>query len=367
MGGVYIHIPYCRRICRYCDFHHSVAMERRGEMLAAIGRELTARRGEIDLGEVRTLYFGGGTPSVCSPGELGTLIETVRELWGVERFGELTLEANPDDLTPEYLEGLLAAGVDRLSIGVQSFVDDHLRRMNRRHSAQGAVDAVRDAQRVGFRNLTIDLMYGLPWMSLDEWQANLDRAVALDVQHVSAYHLTVEPRTVFGRQGLQPVDEEVSERHFRMLRETLVGAGFEHYEVSNFARPGFRARHNSAYWEGEPYLGAGPSAHSYDGKRTRSWNVADNVQYLAGAPAEAELLTDTDRLNEYLMTRLRTAEGISTGVLRSRFGDREAARIAARCEAFATEGTMFRTADGWAVRPERWLISDFVIAELFGG
>ncbi len=366
MGGIYIHIPYCRRICRYCDFHHSASLRRKDEMLEAIGRELTARRGEIDLGEVRTLYLGGGTPSVCTPEEIGRLAETVRELWGVRRFEEFTVEANPDDLTPAYLEGLSAVGVDRLSIGIQSFVDDHLQRMNRRHTAQEAIDAVRNAQRVGFRNLTIDLMYGLPWLTPDAWQANLDRAVALDVEHISAYHLTIEPRTVFGRQGLQPVAESVSELHFRMLRETLTGAGFEHYEVSNFAHPGFRARHNSAYWSGEPYLGVGPSAHSYDGAQRRSWNVADNDRYLKGVPAEAERLTPIDRLNEYLMTRLRTAEGISGTVLHTRFGPEETARIAARCDSFTATGEMFRTDEGWAIAPERWLISDFVIAELFG-
>lgn len=365
MGGIYIHIPYCRRICRYCDFHRSTSLQRKSEMLGAIGRELAARRSEIGKEQVQTLYFGGGTPSVCSPEELGRLVRTVRELWEVDRFEELTVEANPDDLDPEYLDRLRAIGVDRLSIGIQSFVDDHLRRMNRRHTAREAVEAVRNAQAAGFENLTIDLMYGLPWMTPDQWRSNLDCALSLGVQHLSAYHLTIEPQTVFGRQGLEPVGESVSEQHFRMLREQLTGAGFEHYEVSNFARPGFRARHNSAYWQGEPYLGVGPSAHSYDGLRRRSWNLSDNERYLAGAPPETELLTETDCRNEYLMTRLRTAEGFSTAELRQ-FGVAEAERIADRCTAFVATGDMVRTAAGFAIVPERFLVSDFLISELFG-
>lgn len=365
MSGVYIHIPFCRRICFYCDFHHSASLVRKSEMLAAIGRELSARRNEIEPGSVRTLYFGGGTPSVCTSEEIGSFVRQVRTLWEADAFEEVTVEANPDDLSPGYLAELRAAGVDRLSIGIQSFHDAHLERMNRRHTAQTAVEAVRDAQRAGFGNITVDLIYGLPWMTPEEWQYNLDRAVGLGVQHISAYHLTIEPRTVFGKQGLQPVDEAVSERHFAMLRETLLKAGFEHYEVSNFALPGFRARHNSVYWHGEPYLGVGPAAHSYDGIDCRSWNVANNKLYLGGVGRETERLSRTDRLNEYLMTRLRTAEGISSEYLTACFGATTTGRIGARCEDFVASGDMCRTPEGFAVLPERFLISDFLISELF--
>ncbi len=365
MSGIYLHIPFCRQICHYCDFHHSASLTRKGEMLEAIARELARRQDEIPSGSVKTLYFGGGTPSVCTAGEIRDLVRQVRRLWNVGSFEETTLEANPDDLTPEYLRGLREAGIDRLSIGIQSFRDDHLQRMNRRHTAHAAAEAVSHAQEAGFGNITIDLIYGLPWMTPEEWQYNLDRAVSLGVQHISAYHLTVEPRTVFGKQGLKPVDETVSELHFGMLRETLTQAGFEHYEVSNFALPGFRARHNSSYWTGEPYLGVGPSAHSYDGADRRSWNVSSNRLYLEGAPHSVERLTETDRLNEYLMTRLRTAEGLSTGYLAARFGPEEVARITARCENFVATGDMRRTPEGFAVRPERLLVSDFLISELF--
>lgn len=365
MSGIYIHIPFCRQICHYCDFHHSASLARKGEMLEAIGRELGERQNEVVPGTVKTLYFGGGTPSVCTPEEIGRLVRQIRELWAADTFDEATLEANPDDLTPEYLGGLRAMGIDRLSIGIQSFHDTHLTRMNRRHTAATAVEAVKNARGAGFGNITIDLIYGLPWMTPQEWRYNLDCAVKLGVQHISAYHLTVEPRTVFGKQGLQPVKESVSERHFRMLRETLTQAGFEHYEVSNFALPGFRARHNAFYWQGEPYLGAGPSAHSYDGHLCRSWNVPSNKLYLEGAPRETERLSQTDLLNEYLMTRLRTAEGIATDYLTKCFGTAEAARITTRCGDFVATGDMCRTSEGFAIRPERFLVSDFLISQLF--
>ena len=363
MAGIYIHIPFCRQICRYCDFYRSGSLSDKQAVLEAISRELTARREEVQ-GTVETLYFGGGTPSLCSVEEIGGLVGQVSALWGVSKFREVTLEANPDDLTPEYLKGLRATGVNRLSIGIQSFCDAHLERMNRRHTAREAVAAVRAAQEVGFENLTIDLIYGLPWMTPQEWEYNLEQALALGVQHISAYHLTIEPGTVFGKQGLQPVEESVSELHFRMLREALCGAGYEHYEVSNFARPGFRALHNSNYWQGKPYLGVGPAAHSYDGLRRR-WNVSSNRAYLAGEPGGEEWLSDTDRLNEYLMTRLRTVEGISLSTIASRFGAAQAARIGERCAAQAEGGLLRPTADGYAVPPERFLISDYVIAELF--
>ncbi len=365
MSGIYIHIPFCRQLCHYCDFHHSASLARKGEMIEAIRRELARRRDEVAPRSVETLYFGGGTPSVCTPDEIAPLVAQVQEQWAVERFEEVTLEANPDDLTPGYLSALRDTGIDRLSIGVQSFHDRHLEQMNRRHTARAAVEAVEAAHAAGFENLTIDLIYGLPGMTLREWQEDLAQAVALPVQHISAYHLTVEPRTVFGKQGLAPVEETVSEQHFSLLRERLQSAGFEHYEVSNFARPGYRARHNSAYWLGAPYLGVGPSAHSYDGSRRRSWNVASNPLYLSGTPPEEELLTDTDLQNEYLMTRLRRAEGISTADFCSRFGETETRRLETRCAVFEAAGDLFRTPAGWAIPPARWLISDYVISRLF--
>lgn len=368
MSGIYIHIPFCRQICHYCDFHHSASLASKEAMLAAIADELERRRSEIVATELRTLYFGGGTPSLCAPEQIAMLIDTVRRLWGVDHFDELTIEANPDDLTDQYLEAIRAAGVNRLSIGIQSFIDDHLERMNRRHTAHQAREAVRRAQRAGFDNITIDLMYGLPWMTPDEWAFNLEQAIDLGVQHISAYHLTIEPRTVFGKRGLVAVDDATSELHFDMLRRALCGAGFDHYEVSNFALAGCRAQHNRGYWSGRAYLGVGPSAHSYDGARCRSWNVSNNKAYLDGAEPQAEQLTDTDLLNEYLMTGLRTADGISYDVLSRRFGRESADSIFARCAEFCGTGQMVvgRGEDRTArITPDHFLISDYIISRIF--
>lgn len=366
MSGIYIHIPFCHQICHYCDFHHSASLTAKPQMLDAIGRELAVRQDEIMPGSVRTLYFGGGTPSVCTPGEISALVQQVQELWQAGTFDEVTLEANPDDLTPKYLAKLREAGIDRLSIGIQSFHDKHLQQMNRRHTAAAAIQAVQDAQAAGFANITVDLIYGLPWMTPEEWQYNIEKAIALNIQHISAYHLTIEPKTVFGKRGLQTVPDDISQLHFDMLRAALTEAGFEHYEVSNFALLGFRAQHNGSYWQGEPYLGAGPSAHSYDGIGCRSWNVSSNKLYLEGTPQEKEFLTETDLLNEYLMTRLRTSDGISYPCLADRFGEAEACRIERRCADFIASGEMIRTDRGCAIRPEYFLISDFLIGELFG-
>lgn len=350
---LYIHIPFCRQICSYCDFHHSASLTRRDDMIEAIKAEIVNRRALVP--SVRTLYFGGGTPSVCTPDQIGNLINLVRDLWQTDQFEELTLEANPEDLTPSYLSAIRAAGVDRLSVGIQSFDDDHLRRMNRSHTSAQAVGAVTSAQVAGFDNITIDLIYGLPWMTERQWRSNVEQAIALGVQHISAYHLTIEPRTIFGKRGLQPVDDAVSESHFSILRQMLIGAGFEHYEVSNFALDGRRAIHNSGYWRGEAYLGVGPSAHSYDGMRRRYHNVSSNRIYLDGRESLlSEELSDEDLHNEYVMTRLRTADGFSIEEYESRFG-----RKPEVVPGLIVENGIVR------IMPEDFLVSDSIICSLF--
>ncbi|MEG1954625.1 MAG: radical SAM family heme chaperone HemW [Mucinivorans sp.] len=353
MAGIYIHIPFCRQICNYCDFYHSASLSNKEAMVERIMSELTERHSEIDI--PRTLYFGGGTPSVLSTTEVVNFVKLVRHLWGVVDFEEVTLEANPDDLTPEYIWGLKEAGVNRLSIGIQSFNDDHLALMNRRHSAEQASKAVSNAQKIGFKNITIDLIYGLPFMTVDQWQQNLDKAIGLGVQHISAYHLTIEEKTIFGKRALKPVAEEVSELHFNMLRKSLCSHGFDHYEISNFALPGHRSCHNSAYWDGTSYLGVGPSAHSYDGKK-RQWNVASNRLYLAGAPRDSEILSPRDKYNERIMTSLRTTKGLDIN------GD---ADIMNRAQLFLSSGDLFLEQGFLKIPPERFLISDYIISELF--
>ena len=368
MAGLYFHIPFCKRICSYCDFYKSADLRRMDEVLAAMGRELEAQRGYLGSEPVRTRYFGGGTPSLCTPAQIGELLARAADLFDCSAVGETTLEANPDDLDASRLEALRRAGVDRLSIGIQSLDDACLRLMNRRHTAAQAVEAVRAARRAGFDNVSVDLIFGIPGFGGDALRRSLDGVLELEVEHVSAYHLTVEPHTALGRRAARgefaPVDEAVSEREFATVHDALTQAGYEHYEVSNFARPGFRARHNAAYWHGEKYLGIGPAAHSYDG-RERHWNVDSVDRYLAGEAAGHEILSDRDRFNEYVMTRLRTAEGIDLAEAEQLFGERRIGRLKAQARGMETGGALVSDGRRLAIPPRRFLVSDAVIGALF--
>ncbi|MCD8185012.1 MAG: radical SAM family heme chaperone HemW, partial [Rikenellaceae bacterium] len=317
MAGIYIHIPFCRQKCRYCDFYSVASDGWLDPVREGLHRELIVRCDEIRE-PVQTVYLGGGTPTLYSPEQLQELIRTVRAYYPANRLQEITVEANPDDLTEEYLIRLQDTEINRLSIGVQSFENEHLTLFRRRHTGLEALEAIERARKRGFENLSVDLIYGVPGMTEEQWKNNLNRIGELRIPHLSAYHLTVEPRTVFGKWAekgiLQAVAEQTSESHYRILEHWAERTGFDHYEVSNLALPGYRARHNSGYWNGTPYLGIGPGAHSYDG-RVRRWNRADIRTYLermdAGDYFDSELLSEKDRFNEYLMTRLRTAEGIS--------------------------------------------------------
>lgn len=370
MAGLYIHIPFCVQKCGYCDFYSSTRLEMRGRLHAALMREMEREQGFLEGRTLDTIYIGGGTPTVYAPAELQMLVEAAKGLWGLAPGGEVTVEANPDDLTPAYLEGLAAAGVNRLSIGIQSFIDRDLRLMNRRHTAQAAVGAVRDARAAGFGNVTIDLIYGIPGMSPREWEDNISTALGLGVEHISAYHLTIEDDTPFGRAAargrLRAVDEQTSERHYMALHTMLTGAGYEHYEISNFALPGFRARHNSSYWQGEPYLGIGPAAHSYNGVVRRTFPPSVEA-YLDAGPEEyiTERLTPQDRYNEYVMTRLRTAEGIDLGEAERLFGAARTARIVQDAAPWLESQTLVVSQRRMAVPPARMLVSDAVIESLF--
>ena len=338
------------------------------ELVGAMHRELVDRRDYLGGEPVRTRYFGGGTPSLCPPATIRGLLDRAAQLFDCSAVEETTLEANPDDLDGPYLDALRAAGVDRLSIGVQSFDDDCLRLMNRRHTAAQADEAIRMARNAGFENITVDLIFGVPGFGGDALRRTLDRVLAADVQHVSAYHLTVEPDTAFGRRAARgmfvPVDEATSEHEFRLVHDTLCAAGFEHYEVSNYARAGFRARHNAAYWHGAKYLGIGPVAHSYDG-RERHWNAASVARYVEGAPSENELLTDVDRFNEFVMTRLRTAEGIDLAEAARLFGPERTERLRRDAEPSLRAGVLRATEGRLHIPPECFLVSDAVIADLF--
>ncbi len=372
MAGLYFHIPFCKRVCAYCDFFKSVELTRSEEVLQAMERELAWAAPRFAERRMRTLYFGGGTPSLWQPEWLQRLIGRAEELFDCSAIEECTVEANPDDLTAEWLEGLRRTRVDRLSIGIQSFDDGALKMMNRRHTAQQAAEAVARARKAGFENLTVDLIYGLPGFGGASLERSLQQVVALDVPHVSAYHLTIEGGTALGRRmrrgEFAPVAEEVSEREFERVHRVLTDAGYEHYEVSNFARSGFRARHNSAYWHGVPYLGIGPAAHSFDGAERR-WSPSSLDDYVARAGSEAlyevEHLSERDRWNETLMTALRTADGVELAALAGRFGPERVGRLRREAARFESTGELLVAEGRIRIPAERFLTSDAVIAALF--
>ena len=329
MAGIYVHIPFCKKACHYCDFHFTTTQYYRDEIIKQLANEIEQRKNYLAERKLNTIYFGGGTPSILNEEELSLLMKTIHKNFSVAEKPEITLEANPDDLSIEKLLMLKKTGINRLSIGVQSFRDEDLKWMNRAHDAIHAKQAVINAASAGFNNISIDLIYGLPTSKLADWKKNLEEAVTLPVQHLSCYCLTVEDNTAlhhFIKKGkVIEKKDEVSSEEFLMAHEFLTGNGFEHYEISNYGLRNFHSRHNSSYWDNEPYLGIGPSAHSYNGI-SRQWNVANNIQYL-NSMKEGKLLFEKEELsieqqfNEYLMTRLRTSSGISMEYIESFFGE----------------------------------------------
>jgi oxygen-independent coproporphyrinogen-3 oxidase len=318
MAGIYIHIPFCKQACHYCDFHFSTSLNYKNELLQALVKEIRLQKNYLAAEAVETIYFGGGTPSLLDAGEINLLIDTITSLHTVTDNAEITMEANPDDLNKAKLQALRQTPVNRLSIGIQSFFDEDLAWMNRVHRADEAEASVKRAQDMGFENITADLIYGYPLLSDEKWKHNLDMLFELAIPHVSSYSMTVEPKTAlasFIKKKAQPaMDDEQSARQFILLMDAMQSHGFEHYEISNFCRLGHYSKHNSNYWKGVKYLGIGPSAHSYNGE-TRQWNIANNAKYIQSLetgeiPTETELLTEANRLNEYIMTSLRTMWGL---------------------------------------------------------
>ena len=364
-SSLYIHIPFCKKLCGYCDFYKTISLARLPEVLARTAEEMRERAPMLAGTTLKTIYFGGGTPTVCAPEELGVLIALADEIFDAREVEEVTVEANPDDLTEEYLAGLRRVGVNRLSIGIQSFRDEDLEMMNRRHTAEEAVGAVRRARAAGFDNISIDLIYGLPTATLEDWRVNVRRAVELGVEHISAYHLTIEENTIFGKKGVATAPEELSDEEYSVLCEELRRAGYEHYEISNFALPGRRSKHNSAYWKSTPYLGLGAGAHSFDGSSTRSWNLPSIVKYLEGVPAECETLSLQERYEEVVMVSLRTAEGVDLKLLEDLFGAKKRAEFERIAKPFLGCGVLLKKDNFVAFAEEHWLISDSVIAEFF--
>jgi oxygen-independent coproporphyrinogen-3 oxidase len=318
MAGIYIHIPFCKQACHYCNFHFSTSMKLKNGFLQALLNEISLQNNFLPADVVETIYFGGGTPSLLSGNEIKTILDTINTNFSVATDAEITLEANPDDITDEKLDAWKQASVNRMSIGIQSFFETDLKWMNRTHSAQQAEQSIKMVREAGFANLTIDLIFGTPTMTDKNWLHNVEKAIALNVPHLSCYSLTVEPKTpldsMINKKTVGGINSEDQARQFLLLIEWLTAAGYEQYEISNYSLPGKRSRHNSSYWQGKNYLGLGPSAHSFNGS-SRQWNISNNALYIQSLekdiiPFEVEILTTTQKLNEWIMTALRTKEGI---------------------------------------------------------
>jgi oxygen-independent coproporphyrinogen-3 oxidase len=327
MSGIYIHIPFCKQACYYCDFHFSTSLKKKDELVKALARELILRKGELQNQTIETIYFGGGTPSLLTIDELRLLIDSIYLNYSVSDNPEITLEANPDDLSKQKLNDLTTSRINRLSIGIQSFFEDDLQSMNRAHSSQEAKQCLEEATK-HFSNITIDLIYGIPNMSIEKWNKNLQTAFSFGVNHISSYALTVEPKTAlasFIKKGTYPpIDDDLALQHFDLLMAETEQQGFVHYEISNFGKKGYFSKHNTSYWQGKSYLGIGPSAHSFNGKQ-RSWNVSNNTIYIKSIqdntlPSKVETLSKQDRYNEYVMTGLRAIWGVSLNKIETDFG-----------------------------------------------
>ncbi|MFO7617009.1 MAG: radical SAM family heme chaperone HemW [Bacteroidales bacterium] len=375
MNGIYIHVPFCLSKCGYCDFYSITRNLDKGRFAEAIGRELNYRSDYLAEKEIDTIYFGGGTPSLLKPLQLESILGSVTDHFTLAGDHEITLEANPDDLDEELLNAFRSIGINRLSIGIQSFEDQHLKLMNRRHASAQAVSAVRKAHRAGFERISIDLIYGIPGMSPEGWIRNLEQAIALPVGHISAYHLTIEPGTPFARYKREGIISEVLEKEsveqYVMLIDRLTTAGFEMYEISNFARGGAYSRHNLKYWLGGHYLGLGPSAHSFNGGH-RHWNPGSLQRYYAlvdqGEQPEGEEIDLETARNELVMTRLRTKWGITREEFNGLFGEKEWASLLEAAQPFIRSGDLLLRADNHLVfNPESWFRSDGILARLFKG
>lgn len=337
-------------------------------------KEMFIRKDELRNKALPSLYFGGGTPSILSPDEIKSLIDEVLKYFSFDENIEITLEANPDDLDKNFLKGLRDTEINRLSIGTQSFFDEDLKLMNRAHNAIEAESSIKRAQDFGFENLSIDLIYGSPNSGFEIWKENLGKATGLGVPHISSYALTVEPRTALHnsveRHKVSPPDESLQNDEFFYMVDVLKRSGFEHYEISNFAKPGFRSRHNSAYWEYREYLGIGPSAHSYDGGRKRSWNLANNPLYIKSlsenrAPVETEVLSEKERFNEMLMIGLRTAKGVDLKKLQYSFSEELFTNFSIDMNRKIKNGTLILENDFLKIPEEHWFLADGIAADLF--
>lgn len=370
MSGIYIHIPFCKQACHYCDFHFSTSLKKKTDLVNALCEELRLKKKGQSV--IETVYFGGGTPSLLTVEELREILKTVRKYYRVINTAEITVEANPDDISEAKVKAWTLSGVNRLSIGVQSFFEEDLTLMNRAHNAEEALRSITIAKKY-LKNISIDLIYGIPGMSHDRWRKNLAQTLALGIPHISSYALTVEPNTAlktFIEKGkIKPVDEGLAREQYEIMIKTLKEADYINYEFSNFGKSGYFSQNNTAYWMGKPYLGIGPSAHGFDGV-SRNWNVRNNTKYLKAlqngvVPSETEKLSVTDRYNEYIMTRLRTIWGISVPEISDKFGQQYAEYFEKEARVFFKKGLLTRERGSIHIPPEGKFLSDGIASNLF--
>lgn len=373
MAGIYIHIPFCKQKCYYCDFYSVAWMVDKSEVLNCIFKEIEMQQNYLKDEIIESIYIGGGTPSILKIRQLENILNQIRNFYKLSDSIEITIEVNPDDLDLPYLMKLVDLQINRISIGIQSFNDDHLKYMHRRHTEEQATEAVYYARKAGFRNISIDLIYGLPGMTLEQWEENLNKALALAPDHISAYHLTIEPKTIFGRRNkrgtLNPIDEEDSLAQYKLLIKKFKDAGYEQYEISNFAKEGRISRHNSNYWKDRKYLGIGPSAHSYD-HISRQWNIASITRYVDSIkkgilPIKIELLDEKDKINEYIMTSLRTKWGIDLSYIENIFGKTTAEQCLSSANKYIETGKLIYIDNTLKLTEEGIFISDRIIREMF--
>ncbi len=374
MNGIYVHIPFCKSKCNYCDFYSVIRRPDPDGFRDIVNLELTLRESYMKDNRLDTVYFGGGTPSLLPPAWFESVLETIRDRFSLDPGAEITLEANPDDLDTELLTGLKEIGINRLSIGIQSFVDEHLTLMNRRHDARQAEDSIRLAAESGFSRISLDLIYGIPGMTMGQWEENIRRACRLPVDHISAYHLSIEPGTRFSawkRKGLlKEITDDSSFAQYELLREILEANGFRHYEISNFARDGGISLHNSKYWSGEPYLGIGPSAHSFNGQE-RHWNPRSLKKWITQVTSReepaGEILTPEMRRNEAVMVALRTDEGLNMNEFGRVFGLRSKKLLLESAQPHVDRGDLTISGDRLLFNRAAWFWSDGILADLFSG
>jgi len=372
MAGIYIHIPFCKKACHYCNFHFSTSLQNAPELLKAIEKEIEIRSGEMNE-EIKTIYFGGGTPSLIENNAIANILAQIKKYFTINTNAEITLEANPDDISIEKAKSWKDLGINRFSLGIQSFEDNNLHWMNRAHSASQSFDAIKIIRETGFENFSIDLIYGIPGQTTEGWTKDLQIAIDLKIPHLSCYALTVEEKTALHyliekgeKENVNP--EEQAER-FELLMKLTSDAGYCHYEISNFALPGYESKHNSSYWEGVPYMGIGPSAHSYDGIK-RKWNIANNISYtkaiLDHLPLfEEEILSKNDRFNEYCMTALRRSKGIEKQKIISLGGMEGLSIINKMILPYIESNKVIEDENSWKLTNEGRFFADGIAASLF--